>query len=99
LSSGSSNLKALTPHHFLTGDSLIAITEPDVTTTPMNISNRWLRVTQAFQQIWSRWQKGYLAQLQQRNRWEGEKGPRVNIGTVALMKEDILSSLQWKLAR
>lgn len=99
LSSDPSDLKALTPGHFLTGDSLVAIPEPDVTATPMNRLNRWRRVTQAFQQIWSRWQKEYLAQLQQRNRWEKEKGPRVKIGTVVLMKEDNIPPLQWKLGK
>jgi len=41
LSSDPSNLKALTPGHFLTGDLLIAVPEPDVTTTPTNKLNRW----------------------------------------------------------
>jgi len=99
LSSDPSDLKALTPGHFLTGDSLVAIPEPDVTTTPINRLNRWRRVTQAFQQIWSRWQKEYLAQLQQRGKWESEKGPRVKIGTVVLMKEDNIPPLQWKLGK
>lgn len=99
LSSDPSDLKALTPAHFLTGDSLISIPEPDITTTPMNRLNRWRRVTQAFQQIWYRWQKKYLAQLQQRSRWGGEKWPKVKIGTVVLMKEDSIPHLQWKLVK
>jgi len=99
LSSDPSDFTVLTPGHFLTGDLLTAIPETDITATPINRLNRWRRVTQAFQQIWARWQKEYLAQLQQRNKWAGEKGPRVRIGTVALIKEDTILPLQWRLGK
>jgi len=42
LSSEPSDLSAITPGHFLTGDFLIAIPEPDITATPINKLNRWL---------------------------------------------------------
>lgn len=99
LSSDPSDLSALTPGHFLTGDSLCAIPEPDLTATPMNKLNRWRRVSQASQQIWLRWQKEYVAQLQQRNKWSNDKGPNVEIGTVVLIKDDSIPPLQWKLGK
>lgn len=40
-----------------------------------------------------------MAQLQQRSKWEGERGPKVMIGTVVLMKEDNIPPLQWKLGK
>lgn len=99
LSSDPTDLSALTPGHFLTGDSLTAIPEPDLTATPINKLNRWRRVTQASQQLWSRWQKEYLAALQQRSKWADENGPRVKIGSIVLIKEDNVPALQWKMGK
>ncbi|KAF0749063.1 Uncharacterized protein FWK35_00015358 [Aphis craccivora] len=87
----------LTPGHFLIGDSLTALPEDDVTTTPVNRLTRWRRVTQYSQQLWRRWSREYLRQLQKRFKWLKEKGPRLNVGTVVLVKEDNFPSLQWRL--
>lgn len=87
----------LTPGHFLIGDSLTAVPEEDVTTVATNRLTRWRRVTQYSQQLWHRWSGEYLCQLQQRSKWAKEKGPKLNVGTVVMVKEDNLPPLQWRL--
>jgi len=99
LSSDPSDLSALTPGHFLTGDSLTAVPEQNLTATPINRLNRWRRVTQLSRQLWLRWQKEYLSQLQLRSKWASEKGPSVKIGSVVLVKDDNVPSLHWKLGK
>lgn len=49
------------------------------------------------QQIWDRWSKEYLSQLQERNRWGSEKGPKINLGSIVMVKDNNALPLQWKL--
>jgi len=99
LSSDPSDLSPLTPGHFLVGSSLISLPEPDYTTTPLNRLTRWRRVSHLLQEFWRRWSKDYLVQLQQRSKWEKERGPRLRVGTVVIMRDDNLPPLHWKLGR
>ncbi|XP_060872759.1 uncharacterized protein LOC132946718 [Metopolophium dirhodum] len=99
LSSDPSDLSVLTPGHFLVGSSLVSLPEPDFTTTPLNRLTRWRRVSHLFQEFWRRWSKDYLVQLQQRNKWENDRGPRLRIGTVVLLRDDNLPPLRWKIGR
>ncbi|KAF0748588.1 Uncharacterized protein FWK35_00019236, partial [Aphis craccivora] len=61
------------------------------------IKNTQHIVTQYSQQLWRRWSREYLCQLLERSKWLKEKGPRLNVGTVVLVKEDNLPPLQWRL--
>lgn len=40
-----------------------------------------------------------MNQLQERKRWAGAKGPRLNVGTVVVMREDNIPPLKWRLGR
>jgi len=97
LSSDPSDLAPLTPGNFLIGDASTALPETDVSLVPTNRLTRWRRVMQVTQQIWSRWSREYLTQLQERKRWSVEKGPRIKIGSIVLVKDDNSPPLQWKL--
>ncbi|KAL4153722.1 hypothetical protein QTP88_001555 [Uroleucon formosanum] len=97
LSTDPSDITPLTPAHFLIGDSLSVLPEIDVSLVPTNRISRWRRVMQVSQKIWSRWNGGYLTQLQERKRWSIEKGPRIKIGSIVLVKDDNAPPLQWKL--
>lgn len=99
LSSDPSDFSVLTPGHFLVGSSLLALPEPDYTTTPLNRLTRWRRVSHLLQEFWNRWSKDYLVQLQQRDKWEKERGPRLRVGTVVIMRDDNLTPLRWKIGR
>ena len=98
LSNDPNDLQVLTPGHFLTGESLTAIPEIDVTQMPASRLRRWQLVQRVFQNFWKRWSTEYLSQLQQRSKWVR---PRVDvkIGDLVLIKNELLPSLQWKLGR
>jgi len=77
LSSDPTDLKALTPGHFLTGSSLNDIPDTDISTMSPNRLRRWQRTVQLTQQIWYRWRTEYLSQLQGRQKWVQSKGAQL----------------------
>jgi len=99
LSNDPSDLSALTPGHFLIGRPLTNLPEPDLVNMSSNRLHRWQRTTQLFQQIWQRWSKEYLTQLQGRQKWPKSKGPEIEVGALVLLKEDNLPPLRWQLGR
>lgn len=97
LSSDPSDPEVLTPGHFLVGGPLTSLPEPDYTHFPTNRLNRWQLAQQCIQQVWSRWSRDYLNQLQQRSKWNTQF-PNLQPGMLILLKEDNTPSLQWKMA-
>lgn len=89
---------ALTPGHFLIGRELTALPTPDLSDVPQNRLNRWQRVQQTTQQLWTRWSKEFLTQLQERTKWYVRKD-NLRPGLMVLLKEDNLPPMQWKLGR
>lgn len=92
LSTDPSDLSYLTPGHFLIGESLISIPEPDLNNpnVPMNRLDRLQRVLRLTQQIWSRWSKSkeYLNQLQETKRWKTSQGNTIKVGSIVVVRED-----------
>ncbi|XP_060846095.1 uncharacterized protein LOC132925744 [Rhopalosiphum padi] len=99
LSTDPNDLGVLTPGHFLIGDSLLAIPEPDISDVKTNRLTRWRRLSHYSQIIWKKWSREYLNQLQERKKWSGEKGPKLDIDTVVLVRDENISPLNWKLGR
>jgi hypothetical protein len=93
------DLNILTPAHFLIGNSLRALPEPDMGNVPINRLSRWQRVQQLVQHVWSRWSKEYLGQLQGRNKSSKSRGPSIQPGMLVLIKENNLPPLKWLLGR
>ncbi|XP_050547902.1 uncharacterized protein LOC126909510 [Daktulosphaira vitifoliae] len=99
VSSDPADLTYLTPGHFLIGDIMTAIPEKDETTTPITHLNRWRIVSHYTQVLWKRWHQEYLSQLQERTKWSSTKGPKLQIGTIVLVKETNLPPLKWQVGR
>lgn len=98
LSSDPNDLTALTPGHFLIGDSLTCITEIDFSETPSNRLSAWQHIQKVKQDFWARWHKEYIHQLNLRHKWT--KGSHdINQGTVVVLKDDNLPPLCWHLGR
>jgi len=95
ISSDPSDPACITPMHFLVGDSLVAIPEPNLIDVPINRLTRWRRVTQYSQLLWHLWSTEYLGQLQERAKWSNQKGPEIRLGSVVLIKEDNIPALQF----
>ncbi|XP_029347204.1 uncharacterized protein LOC100569539 [Acyrthosiphon pisum] len=98
MSDDPSDLNPLTPAHFLIGGSLTQPAEPDSTGIPLNRVKRWELVKLQSQTFWKRWSTEYLPQLHKRGKWLSKKDT-IRVGSLAILREDNLPPLQWKMVR
>lgn len=92
------NLSVLTPSHFLIGDYILQPAQRSYLDIPDTKLSRWQHIQKVRQDFWVRWQKEYLTKLQRKQKWT--TGDRtVQKGTLVLLKEDNLPSLQWALGK
>jgi hypothetical protein len=100
LTSDPSDYEALTPAHFLIGDTLHAVPTEDLTNAKTTGLKRWQIVQQFAQNFWKRFVQEYLGTLQSRPKW-CEPFPSVQPGILVLVKESdaSFSSHKWNLAR
>ncbi|XP_046684430.1 uncharacterized protein LOC124370182 [Homalodisca vitripennis] len=98
LSTDPNDLSPLTPGHFLTGDALTALPEPNICYIQLNRLSHWQRTQQIAQHFWTRWSKEYLSLLQQRPKWRSEAA-NIRLNQLVLLKEDNLPPLKWVTGR
>ncbi|XP_076301671.1 uncharacterized protein LOC143219688 [Lasioglossum baleicum] len=98
LSDDPSDLAALTPGHFLIGDALNVIPEPDLTDTPRSRLSRWQLLRQLIDHFWSRWSREYMQQFLTASKWQ-TKSPPVRIGDLVLVRDERTPPARWPLAR
>lgn len=99
LSTDPLDLSVLTPGHFLIGDSLVSLPEPDISNLGHNLLSRWQKVQNIAQHIWRRWSVEYLSQLQERKKWGESRGPSVKVGSMVIIRDTNLPPLRWHLGR
>lgn len=92
------NYIALTPGHFLTGQALMAIPQPQACLSNANRLTRFQYLQKLVQEFWDIWSHEYLNRLQQRPKWKKEQ-PNLKIGKLVLIKEDTLPPAKWALGR
>ena len=98
LSCDSNDPIALTPGHFLIGNSLTSLPETDFKATATNRLSNWQHIQKVKQDFWSRWHKEYINHLNVRHKWT--KGSHtIKEGTIVVMMDDQLPPLQWHLGR
>ncbi|XP_063989696.1 uncharacterized protein LOC135168980 [Diachasmimorpha longicaudata] len=89
---------ALTPGHFLIGDSLTNLRAPDFRETPKNRLSTWQHIQKLKQDFWARWHREYISGLNVKSKWTlGEH--QIKEGTIVIIKEDNLPPMQWALGR
>ncbi|XP_046666600.1 uncharacterized protein LOC124358342 [Homalodisca vitripennis] len=98
LSTDPNDLSPLTPGHFLTGDALTALPEPNICYIQLNRLSHWQGTQQIAQHFWTRWSKEYLSLLQQRPKWRSEAA-NIQLNQLVLLKEDNLPPLKWVTGR
>lgn len=98
MSSSPDDLLSLTPGHFLIGRPLTAMPTPSLESSNESSLQRYARVEKIRQHFWQRWQKEYIAELQQRTKWRTNTA-RLNIGDLVLLQEDHVPPLCWRLGR
>lgn len=93
-----SDLNPLTPSHFLIGQPLTAVPEPNHMDTPLNRLSHWNHLQNMTQGFWKRWSKEYITTLQERCKWQQRK-PNLKPGDVVVIKEPNLPPTKWILGR
>ncbi|XP_015126963.1 uncharacterized protein LOC107048337 [Diachasma alloeum] len=92
------DILVLTPGHFLTGDSLTSLPEPDRGLTPSNRLSRWEIIQKKQQEFWKRWHKEYLNEQIAKTKWTSGEHP-IKEDSIVLMKENNLPPRQWAIGR
>ncbi|XP_076295805.1 uncharacterized protein LOC143216540 [Lasioglossum baleicum] len=98
LSSDPNDIPALTPGHFLIGDSLTCLAETDFSTTSSNRLSTWQHIQKVKQDFWARWYKEYVNQLNIRHKWT-QGSHDITQGTLVVLRVDNLPPLCWQLGR
>ncbi|XP_065082970.1 uncharacterized protein LOC135705275 [Ochlerotatus camptorhynchus] len=98
LSSSIDSCEALTPGHFIIGQPLNLLPQPDVSHIPENRLDRWQRIQQYTTAIWNRWRDEYVATLQPRNKWHAVQ-QNLTSGQLVLIKNENTPPAAWDLAR
>lgn len=98
LSSEPNDLCALTPGHFLIGQPLVAVPEPNLVEIKTNRLNRWQLIRQAQQSFGHRWTREYLHTLQSRQKWSSGNST-LDIGDLVVVNSPSLPLMSWKLGR
>lgn len=88
----------LSPGHFLIGTSLNSMPLSIDSYPHMKLSSRWRMVQENISNVWSRWQRDFLHQLQQRTKWY-ESRPGLAVGDLVIMIENRTIPGHWPVAR
>ncbi|XP_058840761.1 uncharacterized protein LOC131696228 [Topomyia yanbarensis] len=93
------DLNALTPGHFLVGESQFSLPEPDHSSTPTNRLKHFQVMQKSVQDLWKRWSRDYIGLLHNRpSRWRSTPD-KIETGTMVLLKRDNVPPLLWPLGR
>lgn len=92
------DFQALTPAHFLIGETMNSLPERDVCEIPDTRLNRWQRIQKLKQHFWKRWSLEVLAQLQPKQKWQ-KPSPDLRVGALVLIADDNAPSMLWKIGR
>ncbi|KMQ90403.1 hypothetical protein RF55_9844 [Lasius niger] len=99
MSADPTDLTALTPGHLLLGESPINVPEPPVDSDGAgHLRLRWQLITSMRDHFWTRWSKEYYQHLQQLGKWR-DRAVNLEIGTLVLLKDELLPPAKWALGR
>ncbi|XP_055539494.1 uncharacterized protein LOC129726607 [Wyeomyia smithii] len=97
MSDSPDDFNVITPGHFLIGESLVSISEPDLSHINPGHLDRLQHMKKSLQDLWARWSQDYVSQLHQRSKWKSPQ-PDLQPGQLVLLKENS-PPLQWPLGR
>lgn len=98
MSSDPNDLSALTPAHFIIGESLLFPAEYCYRDVADNKLFQWQHAQRVRQHFWNRWHQEYLNELQKRLKWR-TKGNDLENNRMILIVKDNLPLLCWILVR
>ncbi|EDW04917.1 GH18007 [Drosophila grimshawi] len=89
---------ALTPAHFLIGETLTAPPDVNSDRNEKYLLKRWELVSGLKQGFWKQWSQEYLQELQARHKWKAVN-PNIKEGMLVLVKEDNIPVMSWPMGR
>lgn len=92
------DLTVITPGHFLTGDSLLALPEPSIEKEIVAIGQRFRYCRKLRDEFWTQWSTDYLSRLQNRPKWQ-KPSENLKVNDVVLVRDERLPPSKWALAR
>ncbi|XP_070522380.1 uncharacterized protein [Cardiocondyla obscurior] len=98
LSEDVSDLSALTPAHFLIGQPLTVVPEPDLSTVPAARLTRWQLLRSKVDQFWKRWSSECLQRYQAISKWHHPTNT-IKEGSLVLIIDERYPPGKWPLAR
>lgn len=98
LSCSPDDLLSLSPGHFLIGRPLTSMPSPPLEDRQEHSLQRYARIERLRQHFWNRWQKEYIAELQQRTKWK-TSSENLKLDDLVLLQEDNVPPLCWRLGR
>lgn len=99
MSSEPTDLRVLTPGHFLIGKPLNTIPSDDFTDVPTNRLSVWQHVQKLKIDVWKRWSQEYLTEMNVRSKWFKGESEKLKVGKLVVLREENLPPLRWSLGR
>ncbi|XP_059220655.1 uncharacterized protein LOC131995716 [Stomoxys calcitrans] len=96
LSEDPSELKALTPGHFLKGSPIMSLPEP--LSPSISVINRWIKLKALHHQFAQRWKEDYLKALHKRYKWK-YTAPDLKVDDFVIVIDDLLPPSEWRMGR
>ncbi|XP_043468113.1 uncharacterized protein LOC122502234 [Leptopilina heterotoma] len=98
LSDDPSDLRVLTPGHFLIVGEIVAIPENSLLDLKESRLSRWQLWQQLLESFWKIWSQDYLLSLQQRNKWK-QKLENLCVNQMVLLKQENLPPTKCQIGR
>ncbi|XP_023159328.1 uncharacterized protein LOC111591802 [Ceratitis capitata] len=92
------DLEVLTPGHFMVGESLKSIPEPEGQGFRGTLHQRWQLISAIRRHFWRRWRDEYLVSLQRRAKWF-RPSRNFKEGDIVAVFNELSPPTKWLLAR
>jgi len=93
-----SDFSALTPAHFLIGESIATLPEPSLENVHSTRLSRWQFIQQRLQSFWSTWSTQYLQRQLSISKWK-HPSHNIKVGSLVLLTDERFPPTKWPLAR
>lgn len=93
-----SSYDVLTPAHFLIGESMKAIPEPDLSHVKTSRLSKWQNIQNRVQGFWKSWHRDYLTTLNQRSKWK-TKQRNLALDQLVLIQDANVPQSHWLTGR
>lgn len=88
----------LSPGHFIIGRPLTSLPTQPLEDRKTSSLQRYARLEQARQHFWSRWQREYISELQNRTKWRSSHG-LLQLGDLVLIRDERTAPMDWRMGR